>query len=73
VVLGRQGLASAQRKRTAAIVVSAICAALYCAWASIGIGLKPLLWTLALGAVSGPVYWASRYMKSLPQQARRPA
>ena len=53
VVLGRQGLASAQRRRTAMVVAAAICAAVYCAWVSIGIGLKPLLWTVALGAVAG--------------------
>ncbi len=75
VMLGKQDLASAQRKRTAVIVVAAICAALYCAWVSIGIGLRPLLWTVALGAVSAPVYWASRYLKSPTRQAipRRPA
>jgi APA family basic amino acid/polyamine antiporter len=65
VVLGRGGgVAEAARKPTVMIFTAAICAAVYCAWASIGIGLKPLLWTVALGAVSAPVYWASRYLKS---------
>jgi basic amino acid/polyamine antiporter, APA family len=64
VLMGRQGLASAQRKRTVTVVAAAVCAVVYCAWASIGIGLKPFLWTVALGAFSAPVYWLSRYLKS---------
>jgi len=65
VVIGRGGgVAEAARKPSVMIVTAAVCAAVYCAWASIGIGLKPLLWTVALGAVSAPVYRASRYLKS---------
>jgi hypothetical protein len=45
-------------------MAAAVCAAVYCAWVSIGIGAKELLWTVALGAVSAPVYWISRYLKS---------
>jgi APA family basic amino acid/polyamine antiporter len=65
VVIGRGGgVAEPARRPTVMIVTAAVCAAVYCAWASKGIGLKPLLWTVALGAVSAPVYWASRYLKS---------
>jgi APA family basic amino acid/polyamine antiporter len=65
VVIGRGGgVAEPARRPTVMIVTAAVCAAVYCAWASKGIGLKPLLWTVALGAVSAPVYWGSRYLKS---------
>jgi APA family basic amino acid/polyamine antiporter len=64
VVMGRESLNSAQRKRTVTVTVAALCAAAYCAWACVGIGMEALLWTLALGVVSAPVYWVSRYLKS---------
>jgi APA family basic amino acid/polyamine antiporter len=65
VVIGRRGgVAAALRKQTVTVMVAAVCAAVYCAWVSIGIGAKPLLWTVVLGAVSAPVYWGSRYLKS---------
>jgi APA family basic amino acid/polyamine antiporter len=73
VAIGKQGLTSAQRKRTVTVVAAAVCAAVYCAWVSIGIGLKPLLWTVALGAVSAPVYWVSRYLKSSHQAVVPPS
>jgi APA family basic amino acid/polyamine antiporter len=37
-------------------VVAALIAFVYCAWVSIGIGVKPLLYALALCAVGVPVY-----------------
>jgi hypothetical protein len=46
------------------ITTAAVCAALYCAWVSKGIEIKPLLWTVGLGAISAPLYWLSRYLKS---------
>jgi APA family basic amino acid/polyamine antiporter len=64
VVMGRESLNSAQRKRTVTVTLAAVCAAAYCAWACVGIGLEPLLWTVALGAVGALVYWVSRYLKS---------
>jgi APA family basic amino acid/polyamine antiporter len=65
VVIGkRDGVGAALRKPTAMILMAAVCAALYCAWVSIGIGIKPLLWTIGLGAVSAPLYWLSRSLKS---------
>lgn len=56
VVRRRQGIPTSQ-KATALVVGAGACAALYCAWVSIGIGIKPLLWTLVLGACCAPVYW----------------
>jgi hypothetical protein len=36
----------------------------YCAWASIGIGAKPLLWTLVLVGAGLPVYlWSLRVQR----------
>jgi APA family basic amino acid/polyamine antiporter len=64
VMAWRGGVGEAQRKLTATIIAAAACAALYCAWVSIGIGIKPLLWTVGLGALSAPLYWLSRNLKS---------
>ena len=58
------GRRDAPGKRTVTVTVAAASAAGYCAWVFIGIGIKPLLWTLALGLVSAPVYWVSRHLKS---------
>jgi APA family basic amino acid/polyamine antiporter len=69
LVLGRRGGTSAGPTTsvgsttsvgpTKMVMLAAALAVLYCAWASIGIGLKPLLWTIALGACALPVYWLS--------------
>lgn len=60
LVLGRRGGApvghATSVRPTTMLMLAAACAVLYCAWASIGIGLRPLLWTLALGACAWPVY-----------------
>jgi APA family basic amino acid/polyamine antiporter len=65
VVIGRRGgVGGAVRKPTVMITVAAVCAALYCAWVSKGIDIKPLLWTIGLGAVSAPLYWLSRSLRS---------
>lgn len=65
VVIGRRGGADAPlRKPTVMITTAAVCAALYCAWVSKGIEIKPLLWTVGLGAISAPLYWLSRCLKS---------
>ena len=49
-----------QRKASTAIALAGTAAFLYCVWCSIGIGLKPLLWTIALCAAGVPIYVASR-------------
>ncbi|MBV8740171.1 MAG: amino acid permease [Sinobacteraceae bacterium] len=59
VVLGARGKLRASRVQLWFLSASALLACAYCAWASIGIGARPLLWTLVLGAVGAPVYWAS--------------
>ncbi|MFL6600308.1 MAG: amino acid permease [Steroidobacteraceae bacterium] len=64
LAISRREATPAPRTPTVTVTVAAASAAAYCAWVSIGIGIKPLLWTLALGAVSAPVYWVSRYLKS---------
>jgi APA family basic amino acid/polyamine antiporter len=62
LAIGRRRAGPGSAKPTTWVMISAACALLYCAWASIGIGLKPLLWTVALGACCVPVYWVSRWM-----------
>lgn len=56
VIRRRHGMPMPQ-KATMLVVGAGACAALYCAWVSIGIGIRPLLWTLFLGACCAPVYW----------------
>jgi APA family basic amino acid/polyamine antiporter len=63
VVIARRGGVGV-RKPTLIITTAAVCAALYCAWVSKGIEMKPLLWTVGLGALSAPLYGISRYRKS---------
>lgn len=63
VVLGRRGTPVATKSRGVILTAAAVCAALYCAWVSIGIGIKPLLWTVALCAVGVPVYWSAVYLR----------
>jgi len=68
----RRGLPPAGRSRRVWII--AFLSALYCVWASIGIGLKPLLWTLALCGLGLVVYgssvWLSRRaLRGLPEPA----
>jgi APA family basic amino acid/polyamine antiporter len=60
VAIGWRGTVSAESRPSRWLMVAASCAALYCMWASVGIGLKPLLWTVALCACCAPVYWRSR-------------
>jgi APA family basic amino acid/polyamine antiporter len=44
-------------------LVASAGAALYCAWASLGIGAQPLLWTLVLGGAGVPIYLWSLYVQ----------
>jgi APA family basic amino acid/polyamine antiporter len=69
VVIGRRGTVASQSRPTPAVTLAALSAAVYCAWASIGIGLKPLLWTIALCACCAPVYWHSRRRQVLQVQS----
>jgi APA family basic amino acid/polyamine antiporter len=67
VVFGWRGTVSAQARPTVAVMAAAAAATLYCAWASFGIGLKPLLWTIALCASCAPVYWLPYWLPRLRQ------
>jgi basic amino acid/polyamine antiporter, APA family len=57
LVLWRRGKIPRPGARELRWVAAALIATVYCAWVSIGIGGKPLLWALALCAVGVPVYW----------------
>ncbi len=55
------------------IALTGFAAFAYCAFVSKGIGLKPMLWTVALCAAGVPIYWVSRYRSSrslMPRHAR---
>ncbi|HZO23520.1 MAG TPA: amino acid permease [Steroidobacteraceae bacterium] len=55
-VLAWRGRIPAKPHQAFGWAVAGFCAAAYCAWASVGIGLRPLLYTLGLSAVGIPVY-----------------
>jgi APA family basic amino acid/polyamine antiporter len=48
-----------RRRRTLAIAMVAVLAAVYSVWAIIGAGLETMAWGAALLAVGAPVYWLS--------------
>jgi APA family basic amino acid/polyamine antiporter len=64
VVLKLRGVKGIQGAPAMPVAVAAACATAYCAWVSIGVGLKPLLWTLGLCALGLPLYWVSRLVRS---------
>jgi basic amino acid/polyamine antiporter, APA family len=70
-VLAARGAIQGNRRRLIFLGLSGLLATLYCAWASIGIGARPLLWTVVLGAVGIPVYLAS-WLKSPVAPVRQP-
>jgi APA family basic amino acid/polyamine antiporter len=57
LVLWRRGEIPRPGPREARWYAAALFATVYCAWVSIGIGTKSLLWAAALSAVGVPVYW----------------
>jgi basic amino acid/polyamine antiporter, APA family len=61
VILGARAFPGVSPQRARRLIAVAVCAATYCTWASIGIGIEPLLWALALAAAGAPVYWLCRY------------
>jgi basic amino acid/polyamine antiporter, APA family len=63
VVLSRRGSLSWTGRKAGLWTAVAILSAAYCVWASISIGIKELLWTVALGAASGPIYWGAVYFR----------
>jgi APA family basic amino acid/polyamine antiporter len=73
VVLRRRGVKGIQGSPTLPVAAAALCATAYCAWVSIGIGLKPLLWTLGLCAFGVPLYWVARLVRSSQQAVVPPS
>lgn len=73
VVLKRKGKVPTKGARATLLVAVALGAFAYCAWVSVGIGLKPLLWTLALCAFGIPIYWFSRYQAVVPPSMAKSA
>jgi APA family basic amino acid/polyamine antiporter len=57
LILWRRGELGRLGARESRWLTAAALAAVYCVWASIGIGGKSLAWALALCAVGVPVYW----------------
>ena len=57
LVLWRRGQIPTPGPREWRWIAAAVLAAIYCVWASIGIGGKSLLWALGLCAVGIPFYW----------------
>ncbi len=73
VVIGARTFPGVSPRRARILTAVAACAALYCAWASIGIGIEPLLWALALVAAGAPVYWICRYQAVVPPSIAKSA
>jgi basic amino acid/polyamine antiporter, APA family len=56
-VLWRRGELGKSGPRDSRWIAAAVIAALYCVWASIGLGTKSLLWALVPCAAGVPIYW----------------
>jgi APA family basic amino acid/polyamine antiporter len=69
LLLRWRGAESLSAKPTVGVVVAAACAVLYCTWASVGIGVKALKWTVVLCACCIPLYWLSRRRDVLRAQS----
>lgn len=72
LVLRRRGEVTGGGRAGVQIAVCLLATA-YCVWASVGIGAKPLLWTLALGGVGIPVYLWSLRTRRLERFTESPA
>jgi APA family basic amino acid/polyamine antiporter len=66
VVIGARSFPGTSPRRAGMLIAASLGALLYCVWASIGIGIEPLLWALALVAAGIPVYWICRYQAVVP-------
>jgi basic amino acid/polyamine antiporter, APA family len=73
VVIGARSFPGTSPRRAAMLIAASLGAVLYCAWASIGIGIEPLLWALALAAAGAPVYWICRYQAVVPPSIAKSA
>jgi basic amino acid/polyamine antiporter, APA family len=67
IVLGSRGENGFSGRAWPLWIVVGTCGAVYCGWVAIGVGLKPLLWTLGLGAVCAPIYWTSTHLRRRAQ------
>jgi APA family basic amino acid/polyamine antiporter len=71
LMLWRRGEIARPGQREWSWLVAALLAAIYCAWAFIGIGTKSLLWALALAAAGVPVYlWSLVRRRAEPTATR---
>jgi APA family basic amino acid/polyamine antiporter len=57
VALWRSGRIAQPTARDLRWIAAALVATVYCIWVFIGMGAKPFLWALLLGAAGIPVYW----------------
>ena len=73
VVIGARRFPGVSPQRATFLIAASLGAALYCAWATIGIGIEPLLWALALAAAGVPVYWICRYQAVVPPSIAKSA
>jgi APA family basic amino acid/polyamine antiporter len=73
VVIGARNFPGTSPRRAGMLIAAALGALLYCTWASIGIGIEPLLWALALVAAGIPVYWICRYQAVVPPSMAKSA
>jgi APA family basic amino acid/polyamine antiporter len=63
VVLWRRGEIAKPDQRLTGWLLAAALAGIYCVWAFLGVGIKSLLWAVALAAVGVPVYLWSRFKR----------
>ncbi|HTV52943.1 MAG TPA: hypothetical protein VME21_17250, partial [Steroidobacteraceae bacterium] len=52
-----------QRPRELVWIGAAVLSIAYCIWIFFGMGAKPLLWAIVLGAAGFPVHWCSVYLR----------
>ena len=68
MVIGARRFPGVSPRRGAMLSVVALAALTYCVFASIGIGIEPLLWALALVAAGAPVYWICHHPSGVPPE-----
>jgi len=73
VVIGARRFPGVSPRRATWLIAASLGAALYCVWATIGIGLVPLLWALALAIIGVPVYLICRYQAVVPPSIAKSA
>jgi basic amino acid/polyamine antiporter, APA family len=67
IKLIQRGVVLAPGGKPATLVAIAAMAILFSAWAAYGMGSEAMLWALALGAMSMPVFHGMRYLRKGPQ------